>query len=590
MVIQFGGDTMFGRRFFDPNEDGHASDGLLPVDPDVGAHLKLLAPIRPLLGQADLTVINLESPLTDRPYFSARDPRPTVYHTTKDYVFSSDMAAIQALKEIGVDVVDIGNNHLYDLLESGLQSTLTALDMEDMKHFGGGTDEASAWAPLVMTVKGQKVAFIGCTTIKQPIPPATTNDVTYVASDILKKGGAALCDELRLHTSIIQAKQEVDIVIAMIHGGYEYSRTPSNHVARLAATARNAGATLVINHHSHVVGGLSWDGQSLAAWSLGNFIFDQDIWSTFESYLLTVYLTNGKVSRAFVDPLMLEEYVPRGLTGQQADHVSRNAASVEGPFVLENGLVEVDVDQRALQMAYVKSTDGGPEPGQIIALPESQWISAFQGAGTLRLGRDLLWVGSFENEAVDSAPGKGPLWDTTKESNQVGEEYAYEGGVGIRLTRSARNFEDAVTSHLHRVLVEPRSNLSITGSVRASPNADVLIQLNWYSEYKGSPFLRTTEPIAVSVHDQWQSFRVDTPAPPEAVALGVFMMLVPPNQGEATADIDQIRIIEWAPANTNYSPFYNYALLTGTGELTFIQRILPGAEQWLTDPTADQIK
>jgi len=77
IVIQFGGDTMFGRRFFDPNEDGDTSDGLLSSDPDSEAHLKLLAPIQPLLGKADLTVVNLESPLTDQPYLSPRDPRPT---------------------------------------------------------------------------------------------------------------------------------------------------------------------------------------------------------------------------------------------------------------------------------------------------------------------------------------------------------------------------------------------------------------------------------------------------------------------------------------------------------------------------------
>src|SRR6185503_12766152 len=47
IVIQFGGDTMFGRRFFDPNEDGDTADGLLPPDPDVAAHLKLLEPIKP---------------------------------------------------------------------------------------------------------------------------------------------------------------------------------------------------------------------------------------------------------------------------------------------------------------------------------------------------------------------------------------------------------------------------------------------------------------------------------------------------------------------------------------------------------------
>ena len=583
IVIQFGGDTMFGRRFFDPNEDGDASDGLLPKDPDVQAHLELLAPIRPLVGQGDLTVLNLESPLTDKAYFSVRDARPTVFHTTKDYVFSSDTASVGALKLLGVDVVDIGNNHLYDLLESGLESTITALDAESMNHFGGGIDETSAWAPLVMDVKGKKVAFVGCTTIKQPIPPVTANDITFVASDALRKGGAAGCEELRLHSAIVQAKQEADVIIAMIHGGYEYARKPSNQVARLTTTARNAGATLVINHHPHIVGGFSWDSQSLVAWSMGNFVFDQDVWPTFESYLLTVYLKNGKIVRAFVDPLMIEDYVPRGLTGLQADHAIRTAASEPGPFVLEDGVMEIDVGQQALQREYVKSLDGDPEASQVIAIPASQWISGFKGTGTLLLGRDLLWIGGFEDEAVEGAPGKVPFWNTAKESFQAGEGYAYEGRTGIRLTRSASNSSDAVTSNAHRVLLDPRAHISVTGMIRTSPGAVVLMQMSWYSDTRGPSFLRTTEPIPVQAHDQWQSFRFDAQAPPEAIAMSVFLRLTPPIQGNATADFDNLHIIEWAPAGTNFSPFYDFARLTGTGEVTFVQMILPGAEQWLTD-------
>ncbi|HET8579987.1 MAG TPA: CapA family protein, partial [Nitrospiraceae bacterium] len=248
IAIQFGGDTMFGRRFFDPNEDGDASDGLLPADPDVDAHLDLLAPIAPVLGKSDLTVLNLESPLTDQPFLSSRDPRPADYHPTKDYVFASHTSAVAALKELGVDVLDIGNNHLYDLLEKGVQSTISALDKENMKHFGGGANEASAWAPSIIVVKGQKIAFIGCTTIGEPIPPNTDHDISYVASDALKKGGAAFCEESRLQSAILQAKQEANIVVVMIHGGFEYQSSPSDNIARLTIAARDAGATLIINH------------------------------------------------------------------------------------------------------------------------------------------------------------------------------------------------------------------------------------------------------------------------------------------------------------------------------------------------------
>ena len=590
LVVQFGGDTMFGRRFFDPNEDGDTTDGLLPPDPDVRAHLKLLAPIEPLLGKSDLTVLNLETPLTDQPYYSPRDPRPTVYHDTKDYVFSSDTSVVSALKQMGIDAVDIGNNHLYDLLEDGVQSTISALDNESMNHFGGGANEESAWAPSVITVKDQKIAFIGCTTIGQPIPAVTNHDVTYVASDALRKGGAAFCEESKLRSAIVHAKQEANTVIVMIHGGFEYVRSPSNNITRLSIAARDAGATLVINHHPHVVGGLLWENESLIAWSMGNFIFDQDVWPTFETYLLTVYLRDGKVIRAYVDPLMLKDYIPHGLTGGQADHVIRIAASLTGPFVMENGTLEVDVEQHAIQKTYLRVLDGGSEPGQIIDIPELQWLSGFQGAGKLLLGRDLLWIGGFENSEVGSRSLNAPLWEQMKDSVQVGKDFAYEGNSGIRLTRSGSNLNDVVTSHLHRLLINQDSKLSITGMMRASQGAIALMQIGWYSDNRGPSFLQTTEPVEAKKYNQWQPFRIDIQAPPEAVAVQVFLRLTPPAQGIVTADFDNFRVIEWAPAGSTYNPFYDQTLLTGPGELTFTQQILPGAEQWLMAPSAQQIK
>jgi hypothetical protein len=74
------------------------------------------------------------------------------------------------------------------------------------------------------------------------------------------------------------------------------------------------------------------------------------------------------------------------------------------------------------------------------------------------------------------------------------------------------------------------------------------------------------------------------------VAVQVFLRLTPPVQGVITADFDDLRVIEWAPANTIYNPFYDYALLTGSGELTFTQQVLPGAEHWITAPLAQPIK
>ena len=591
VVIHFAGDTMFGRRFYDPNEDDDTSDGLLSINPDVEAHLKLLAPVKPLLENADFTVVNFETTLSHQPHFGIRDPRPVAFHSTAEYVYASHTNSVMALKQSGVDIVDIGNNHNYDLLEEGLGTSLSTLDQAGMLHFGAGTNEANAWAPLIISSKGQTIAFVGCTTVRIPSASVTKTDVPYVASDVLKKGGAAFCSDVDLRAAVIRAKQQADVVIAMIHGGTEYQRTPTNKIMFLTEVARNAGATLVINHHPHVVGGFSLKDQSLIAWTMGNFLFDQTVWPSFESYMLAVYLREGKVIRAYVEPLIIDGYLPHGLTGELADYVVRGAAGREpGPFIVESGAMEVDLDGRAIQKAYTRTMDGGSEPGKIITLPQSQWISDFKGTGKLLLGRDLLWIGGFENDEVDAASRMAPLWDLESGDVQVGQDYAYEGKTGIRLTRGGSNIEDVVTTNLHRLRASPGIKLSVTGMIRASQGTTALIQISWYPDTLGPSFLQTTEPIVVESYDQWQSFRFDTQVPSNAVAAQVFLRLTPPTQGVATADFDNIRVIEWANAGAPYSSLYNYALLTGVGDLTYTQEVLPGAEPWITAPYSDQPK
>ena len=121
--------------------------------------------------------------------------------------FASAPSAVIALEQAGVDGVDLGNNHMYDLLESGLEDTLTILDQDGLAHFGAGGTAAEAWKPAILTARGQAFAFIGCTTIWRPEPPASSHDVTYTASDAANKGGAARCEEERLRAAVQEAKK-----------------------------------------------------------------------------------------------------------------------------------------------------------------------------------------------------------------------------------------------------------------------------------------------------------------------------------------------------------------------------------------------
>ena len=585
-VIHFAGDTMFGRRYYDPNGDDSLIDAVLPLEPTVDDHMRLLAPVKPLLENADLSVVNFDTTLSDQAYFSQIAPRPAAFHPTAPQVYASHPSSVLALKQSGVDIVDLGNNHIYDMLEVGLDKTLSAFNDAGVLHFGAGIDEATAWEPVIIASKGQRIAFIGCTTLRIPLYTPIKNDIPYVASAVRNKGGAAYCAEGALRSAVTKAKQQAEVVVVMIHGGQEYDRTPTRKITYLSEVARQAGATLIINHHPHVVSGFTQRDQALIAWSMGNFFYDQTVWPSLESYMLAVYLREGKVIRAYVEPLMLDGFVPHGVTGELADYVVRGAAGREaGPFVMESGSMEADLSRQALQNTYTETLDGGSAPGQILSIPQAQWISQFRGSGKLLLGRDLLWVGGFENEEVDSLSQGAPLWDIKSVRVPFGRDYAYAGKLGIRLARDGRDTTDSVTSSLRRVLVDPYDHLSITGMVRTNYGAVVLAQLSWYSGTAGLSFSKTIQQIEVASYDTWQPFRLDVQVPPNAHALGFYLRLALPGPEEGTtiADFDNIRIIKWADPGTRYSPLYNYALLTGAGDITFTQEHLPGAEAWFTN-------
>jgi hypothetical protein len=279
---------------------------------------------------------------------------------------------------------------------------------------------------------------------------------------------------------------------------------------------------------------------------------------------------------------MVENYIAHGITGELADYVTREAAGWEtGPFIVESGAMEIDINQLAIKSSKTVTLDGGT--GTIIQVPQEQWLSDFQGDGSLLLGRDLLWVGSFENDLVGSEAGSLPLWKYDEMSNtKAGADYAYKGQVGIRLSRGSGNQADAVTTNLHRMLVNPGSKLTVSGLVRMSQGAAASLQISLYPDTLGSSSDQILKPLIMQEVGIWQPFHFDVQVPEGIVALGVFLKLSPPDTGTSTADFDNIRVIEWAPAQTPFNILYNFAYLTGSGDLTFSQSIFPGGEDWLT--------
>ena len=88
---------------------------------------------------ADISICNLESPLTDE-----GEAPPT-----KPYVFRGRPENVVGLTYSGIDVVSLGNNHIVDYGEVGMLQTQQLCDDAGIPHFGAGRNDREALAPLV---------------------------------------------------------------------------------------------------------------------------------------------------------------------------------------------------------------------------------------------------------------------------------------------------------------------------------------------------------------------------------------------------------------------------------------------------------
>ena len=295
----------------------------------------------------------------------------------------------------------------------------------------------------------------------------------------------------------------------------------------------------MINHHPHVFGGLDWDGRSLAAWALGNFVFDQTVWPTFASYLLRVELRDGEVSRALAIPLRVHEFVPKGITGRAASSVAAETAALSrGPVAVQGDVLELRTSGRAT----ARSRTAPLEPRTIYRLEPGIRTRAVRG--TVDYGRDLLWVGGFEDDDVDPRR-QTPLWGLSGRDEQVAAAFAYHGAAGLRLTRDSSNCSDAYVSPIHRLLVRPGSRLTVVGAIRST--GAPAVQLSWYADTKGPSRVQHHYPVR-GTGGRWKRFRIDVHAPPWAVALTPYLRLSPPTDGESTADWDELAVLAWSSA------------------------------------------
>lgn len=536
--LSFCGDTMFGRRFYRSDEEmDHTT---ISKETRLADHRVILRPIAPLLQTADLTSVNLETPLTTTKW----------RHPEKIYSFVSHPVAAQALADAGVDYAALGNNHAFDALVPGLEDTFSALDSAGLASSGAGLSSDEAWKPAVLTRRGLSIGFLSCTTVVEgwhdidltaDTGAATTHTVTREDGETISFSGnvgAAWATEERLANRVGRLAERVDITVVQLHGGDEYRRTPTGKIRRLAEVAVHEGADLVICHHPHVTGGLDVRDSAVIAWSLGNFVFDQTRWQTFPSYVLTTHVGTQGVERAFVDPLLLDGFTPTGVVGKpRTNHHYRTAGLSSDEFVLfQNRLQYVRNHRHTLTTA--RRTFG---PG--LYTRDVGWPRAVVAGGSgIRFGRDRLYSGTFDNPTVNDQPHGELLWRLSGAQSSIGQALGEGDSGGIRLIREPN---DDGSAGFETVSAVPISGpLTFAVRYRYGSEDGLELVLSWY----GGPWGEPADLTRVSLDatgGEWAWDHRDVSPPEDMAYVGVSVRLAPPETETVTAKFDDIRLIEW---------------------------------------------
>jgi poly-gamma-glutamate synthesis protein (capsule biosynthesis protein) len=188
-------------------------------------------------------------------------------------VLNGPRELLAALRGLGVDALNLANNHQNDQLPAGIAETAAAVRAAGLGAFGAGDDRAAAEQPLYLEREGVKVALLGWTfALNRELRGAGQNQ-PWIAQ----------WDKHRAFRAVEAARSEADLVIASTHWGAELKPEIFSHQRHAAELLCGAGADLVIGSGPHILQPVEWvehtrtGRRCLVAFSLGNLVSNQGL-------------------------------------------------------------------------------------------------------------------------------------------------------------------------------------------------------------------------------------------------------------------------------------------------------------------------
>lgn len=251
---------------------------------------------------ADIFMINNEFTFTSR-------GTPTV---NKKFTFRANPGNVSMYEEMGVDIVSVANNHIYDYGEVSLLDTLDTLEQAEIPYVGAGRNLQEAMTPVYYIANGMKIAFVSATQIERNSVP-DTKEATQDSAGVLR-----CMNPHNLLLTIEEAKKNSDYVILYIHWGTESQEAIDWLQEQQAPIYAQAGVDLIIGDHPHCLQKMDSVEGVPVIYSLGNFWFNS---RTQNSCVVKVTLRAGEMESFQFIPCRQSDCRTALLTGQEKTEV-----------------------------------------------------------------------------------------------------------------------------------------------------------------------------------------------------------------------------------------------------------------------------
>ena len=265
---------------------------------------------------SDVFMINNEFPYTDRGTPLAN----------KTFTFRADPANVQILKDMGVDIVSLANNHASDYGEISLLDTLDTLEGAGIPYVGAGRDLEEA-SKVVFYQKGDmKIGVVSATEVERMATPDTKGATENTPGTFRCFQNDALEEVIR------EAKKECDFLIVVVHWGTESTDELDWSQPEQATDFTAAGADVVIGAHPHVLQEIAYVNEAPVFYSLGNYWFNS---KTQDSCLVTLEIGDeGLVSAKFI-PCRTSGSKTSLATGAEAERILEYMRGLSNGVVID---------------------------------------------------------------------------------------------------------------------------------------------------------------------------------------------------------------------------------------------------------------